>query len=32
MDAFKEIKHGQDQRLRKRIHAQEALTQGIGAK
>lgn len=31
MDAFKEIKHGQDQRLTKCIHAREALTQCTGA-
>lgn len=30
MDGFKEIKHKQDQRLRKCIHAQEALAQCIG--
>ena len=30
MDGFKEIKHKQDQRLKKCIHAQEALTQCIG--
>lgn len=30
MDGFKEIKHKQDQRLKKCTHAQEALTQCIG--